>query len=99
VPGGRERGGGIGEHQAAGFGPAEEGSQDGEPPCPACRPPGQECFQVGCLGGGPVGLGPLLGQEAGQVPEDGQLAGDRGVSAGTGPGLAGALLPGGQDVA
>jgi len=95
-PASADPGGGIGEDQAAGPGPAEERPEGGQPPGPACRAHGEECLQVGSLDGGPVGLGLPAGEEAGQVPQDGQVVGEGAIGARAGAGSPGSLLGGGQ---
>ena len=95
-PAGADPGGGIGEDQAAGPGPAEERAQGGQLPCPACRAAGEERLQVGSLDRGPVGLGLPGGQEACEVPRDGQVAGEGAIGARAGAGSPGPLLGGGH---
>ncbi len=95
-PASADPGRGIGEDKAAGPGPAEERPDGGQPPGPACRAHGEECLQVGSLDGGPVGLALPVGEEQGQVAEDGQVVGEGAIGARAGAGSPGPLLGGSQ---
>ena len=86
--------GGVDQHDAVGFGPAEEEPQCAQATGPTERPLGQERLDIARLGAGPVALGAVVDHEAGQVANDGEVFDDGEVGAGPSPGPSGALLTG-----
>jgi hypothetical protein len=83
--------GGVGQQQVLGAGEAEELPQHGQPSLAGLGHVGEECLDVVDVDQRPLAFAPAVGQEAGEVAQDGQRGLEGGVAARPGSRPAGAF--------